>query len=148
MISNVKKFLIIFIILVLININGIITYASSTGIGEIVKNEPEMRIAVGGGSWLKKEDITHSFSDKSTASDTATNTLTTMTVVIKVVGVSIAIVMLITLGMKYMLSAPGEKGEIKKHAVVYIIGAVVLFGAVGLLNILEDFASSINVTIK
>ena len=50
--------------------------------------------------------------------------------------------MIVVLAMKYMMAAPGEKAEIKKHAVVYIVGAVVLFASSGLLGIIQDFAST------
>ena len=49
--------------------------------------------------------------------------------------------MLAVLAMKYMSAAPGEKATIKKHAAVYIVGAIVLFGAAGILNIIETFAT-------
>ena len=40
-------------------------------------------------------------------------------------------------------NAPSDKAEIKKHAVVYIVGAVVLFAASGLLGIIRTFAGNI-----
>ena len=39
------------------------------------------------------------------------------------------------------LTFSGDKAEIKKHAVVYIVGAVVLFGATGLLGIIKNFTA-------
>ena len=62
----------------------------------------------------------------------------------QVIGVGIAVIMLVVLAMKYMVSAPNEKAEIKKHAVVYIIGAVVLFGSVGILEIIKNLADVVN----
>lgn len=156
--KNVKRFITIFLVIMIINMivnmNGIITYSLAGSGGTETPDIPTGGTETGssgtssGGSWLKKDDLKHEYSDNSTASDTATNTLRTMIVVLKVIAVSVAIVMLLTVGLKYMMSAPGEKGEIKKHAVVYIIGAIVLFSAVGILNIIETFASSINVTLK
>ena len=60
----------------------------------------------------------------------------------KIVAVGLALIMLAVLAMKYMSAAPGEQATIKKHAVVYIVGAIVLFGAAGILNIIETFATS------
>ncbi len=57
----------------------------------------------------------------------------------QVIGIAIAVIMLIVLAIKYISAAPGDKAEIKKHAVVYIVGAVVLFGASGLLGIIRTF---------
>ena len=60
--------------------------------------------------------------------------------VIQIVGMGVAVIMLIVLAIKYISAAPGDKAEIKKHAVVYIVGAVVLFGASGLIQIIKTFA--------
>lgn len=57
----------------------------------------------------------------------------------QVVGVAIAVIMLVVLAIKYISAAPGDKAEIKKHAVVYIVGAVVLFAAAGILQIIKTF---------
>lgn len=59
----------------------------------------------------------------------------------QIIGVAVAIIMLIVLAIKYISSAPGDKAEIKKHAVIYIVGAIVLFGASGLLQIIKNFAN-------
>lgn len=60
--------------------------------------------------------------------------------VVQVVGIFVAIVMLIFLGIKYMVASPGDRAEIKKHATVYVIGAVVMFGAAGILQLIKDVA--------
>ncbi len=65
-------------------------------------------------------------------------------VITQVIGVGTALIMAIILGMKYMVSAPDDKAQIKKHAVVYVIGAVVLFGAAGILEIIKNFAGVTN----
>lgn len=62
----------------------------------------------------------------------------------KIVAVGLALIMLAVLAIKYMSAAPGEKASIKKHAVVYVVGAIVLFGAAGILNIIETFAGNIS----
>ena len=62
--------------------------------------------------------------------------------VTQVIAVGVAIIMLIVLAMKYMYSAPGERAEIKKHAVVYVVGAVVMFAATGILGIIKQLAKS------
>lgn len=57
----------------------------------------------------------------------------------QVVTVAIGVIMLIVLAIKYMAAAPGEKAEIKKHATVYIVGAVIAFGSYGLITLLMNF---------
>ena len=66
--------------------------------------------------------------------------------VIQVIGVAIAVIMLIVLAIKYISAAPNDKAEIKKHAVVYVVGAVVLFAASGIIGIIRGFADKINET--
>ena len=62
--------------------------------------------------------------------------------IVQVIGIAVAVIMLIVLAIKYIGSAANEKAEIKKHAVVYIVGAVLLFGAAGILQLIRGFASS------
>lgn len=63
--------------------------------------------------------------------------------IVQVVAVSIAVIMLIWLGIKYMSAAPSEKADIKKSALIYIVGAVLLFAATGILQIIRTFALTI-----
>lgn len=58
----------------------------------------------------------------------------------KTVSAGIAIIMITVLAMKYMLAAPSEKADVKKHAVPYIVGAVIMFSVTGILTILQNFA--------
>ena len=58
----------------------------------------------------------------------------------KVIAVGVGLIMLTAVAIKYMSSAPGDKAEIKKYAVVYVVGAVVLFAASAILGIIKDFA--------
>lgn len=67
----------------------------------------------------------------------------TIATAIRVVGVAVAIVMLLVIAMKYMTAAPGEKADIKKSAIVYVVGAVVLFGVTQILSVISTFALSI-----
>ena len=63
--------------------------------------------------------------------------------VAQVVGVAVAVIMLIVLAIKYISAAPSDKAEIKKHAVVYVVGAVVLFAASGIMQIIKNFAANV-----
>ena len=70
----------------------------------------------------------------------------TIIVIARIVAVAVAVGMLIVLGMKYMTAAPSEKADIKKSAVVYVVGAVLLFGAVGVLSIIAQFSTVVKQT--
>ena len=56
----------------------------------------------------------------------------------------IAVIMLIVLAIKYISAAPSEKADIKKSATIYIVGAVLLFAASGVLAIIQGFAENID----
>lgn len=60
----------------------------------------------------------------------------------QVICSGVAVAMLSILGMKYMTSAAGDKATIKKHAVVYVVGAVVMFASTAILEIIQKFATS------
>lgn len=74
----------------------------------------------------------------------ATRTISQSIITIaRVICMGVAIVMLIVLAIKYMSSAPGDKATIKKSAVTYVVGAIVMFAAYGILTIIQAFASGI-----
>ena len=63
--------------------------------------------------------------------------------VARTVCAAIALIVLFVIAMKYMMSAPGDRADIKKHAVHYVIGAAILFGASGILTIIGNLAGAI-----
>lgn len=78
------------------------------------------------------------------ANKATTNIIGAIAVVTKLVGMGVAVIMLIVLAMKYMVAAPGDKADIKKHAIVYVVGAIVLFAATSILEIIAKFAGNFN----
>jgi len=58
--------------------------------------------------------------------------------IVQVVGVAVAVVILVVLAIKYISAAPNEKADIKKSAIVYVIGVVLLFAGVAVLNIIQN----------
>ena len=82
--------------------------------------------------------------DSSGASKSAQNIIGALITIVRIIGTGVAIIMLIVLAIKYISAAPSDKAEIKKHAVVYVVGAVVLFAASGILGIIQQFASNIS----
>ena len=82
--------------------------------------------------------------DTSGASGSVTHIIGALINIIQIVGSGVAIIMLIVLAIKYISAAPGDKADIKKHAVVYVVGAIVLFAATGILQIIKNFSGNIN----
>jgi len=62
--------------------------------------------------------------------------------IMQAIGASVAIIMLITVGIKYLTSAPEDRAQIKSHLVVYVVGALLIFGASTLLGIVYKFIGS------
>ena len=65
--------------------------------------------------------------------------------IIQVVGIVVAVVILLILGIKYMTGSAQEKAEYKKTMIPYIIGAALVFAATTILNVIFNLATSINV---
>ena len=78
--------------------------------------------------------------DTSGASQAAGNIIGMIINIAQVIGTGVAIIMLVVLAIKYIAASPEGKAEIKKNATIYIVGAVILFAASGLLGIIRNFA--------
>lgn len=92
---------------------------------------------------INTETITKDAKDSTGAASSINNIIGSVITIVQVIGVGVAIIMLIVLAIKYISAAPGDKADIKKHAVVYVVGAIVLFAASGLLGIIKNFASAV-----
>ena len=64
--------------------------------------------------------------------------------VVRIIAVTIAIVMLLAVAMKYMTSAPGDRADIKKHAISYLIGASIIFGVTGIIEFLIELSNVVD----
>lgn len=58
---------------------------------------------------------------------------------IRIVGIAIAVIMLLTVACKYIIASAGDRADIKKYAINYVIGALILFGASGIITIVKNF---------
>lgn len=93
------------------------------------------------------EDFTNlnQFSGKSKDTNTAgvfQGFIATLINLVQVVGMGVAIIMLVVMAIKYISAAPNEKAELKKSATIYIVGAIVLFAASGILQVVKNFATA------
>ena len=60
--------------------------------------------------------------------------------IITTAGIVLSVVMLIVLGLKYMLGSVEEKATYKKSMMPYLIGALLIFSAATIANIIYNFA--------
>lgn len=79
----------------------------------------------------------------SNAQGTVNNAIGIILGVVQVVAAGVAVIMLIVLAIKYISASPEGKADIKKSAAQYVVGAVLLFGATGILGIVRTFALNI-----
>ena len=80
---------------------------------------------------------------QSDVGDIAKKTMGEAVGIVKIIGTGISITMLTVIAIKYMIASAGERAEIKKYAIPFVIGAVVLFGASNILDIIIDFAGNV-----
>lgn len=78
------------------------------------------------------------------ASTKIKSVLDVLVIATRIIGVAVAIVMLITLAAKYMMAAPGDRADIKKSAIPFVVGAFILFSVSGILSIILKFSNNIN----
>ena len=78
--------------------------------------------------------------DQSGAGNAAQNIIGMIINIAQIIGVGVDIIMLVVLAIQYISASPDGKAEIKKNATIYIVGAVILFAASGILGIIRRFA--------
>lgn len=61
--------------------------------------------------------------------------------IFQTVGYIAAVIVLVWLGIKYIMASPDGKAEIKKQAIAYILGAVLLFSAATIVTIIKGFTT-------
>ncbi|MCR5185695.1 MAG: hypothetical protein K6D97_01070 [Clostridia bacterium] len=70
--------------------------------------------------------------------DSTKSLLSSILGIVRIVGITVAVVMLAVIACKYMTLAPGDRANLKKYIPIYVKGALVLFGASGLVGIIRD----------
>lgn len=60
--------------------------------------------------------------------------------VAQAIGMVIAVCMLVFVAIKYLTSSPSDRADVKKYAIPFIIGAVFIFAAVGITQLISIIA--------
>ena len=63
--------------------------------------------------------------------------------IIQVVGIVIAVIVLLVIGIKYMMGSASEKAEYKKTMIPYIVGAVLIFAGTSIVKVIYQLASQV-----
>lgn len=76
--------------------------------------------------------------------DVEKDALNSVLSIIQVIGIAVATIMLIVIAIKYMIASASDRADIKKHAIIYVTGAILLFGASGIVQIIKGFSNNLN----
>ena len=68
----------------------------------------------------------------------------TIVTIMQTVGIVVAVVVLLILGIKYMMGSAEEKAEYKKTMIPYLVGAVLIFASTTIVNVVYNIANSFN----
>lgn len=58
--------------------------------------------------------------------------------VVRIAGMGIAVIMILSFGIKYMVSMPADRAAMMKQSVVYLVGALLLFGASFIVGVVAE----------
>lgn len=84
----------------------------------------------------------------STVSDTSNITTVGANIVniIQVVGIVIAVVVLLVIGIKYLIGSAEEKAEYKKTMIPYVVGAILVFAGTSLVKVIYQLANEVKIS--
>ena len=64
--------------------------------------------------------------------------------IMQTVGIVVAVVILLILGIKYIMGSAEVKAEYKKTMVPYVVGAILIFASTTIVNIVYQLANGLN----
>lgn len=129
--SNLNLFIKMFLILAML----IMVFAMTS----------EVFAETAGFSWDTAIDNADNATGVDALNKSATNITGSILSVVKYVATGIALIMIVVIAAKYMLASAGDRADIKKHAVAYVTGAMILFGSAAIVEIIQQFAEK-NIT--
>ena len=62
---------------------------------------------------------------------------------IQIVGIVVAAVILLIIGIKYMIGSAEEKADYKKSMIPYIVGALLVFGGTSIVKVIYSLATNL-----
>lgn len=82
--------------------------------------------------------------NSSVATDKVVDLGKTIVTIMQTIGIVVAVVVLLVLGIKYMMGSAEEKAEYKKTMIPYLVGAVLIFASTTIVNIVYQLANGLN----
>lgn len=74
------------------------------------------------------------------------STISNVLGVVTIVCYAAAVILLITLGVKWLIAAPDAKADLKKSAIYYVIGAIMVFAAGAIVDVIRNLGTSVVAT--
>lgn len=124
-----KKILIIFFIIIIINVMFLnINVVRASGISDVITS---------GDSFIEAGESEDVSIDETKLKDTSSMIYK----ILLILGICVAVVIAAILGIKFLIGSVEEKAQIKDALLPFIIGCIVVFGAFGLWNIFVTFGN-------
>ena len=89
------------------------------------------------------EDVLGQLKGNTGAATAVTKTANNIIGIVQVICYAAAVIMLVLLGVKFITSSPEGKAEIKKSAIIYVIGAIIVFAAGTLLGVISNLSTNV-----
>lgn len=77
------------------------------------------------------------------AATAVTKTANNIIGIVQVICYAVAVIMLVYLGVKFIIASPEAKADIKKSAIMYVIGAIIVFAAGTLLGVISNLSTNV-----
>ena len=88
-------------------------------------------------------DVLGKLSGNTDAASAVTTTANNIVGIVQVICYATAVIMLIYLGVKFITASPEAKADIKKSAIMYVIGAIIVFAAGTLLGVISNLSTNV-----
>lgn len=63
--------------------------------------------------------------------------------IVQVVGIVIAVIVILVIGIKYLVASPEGKAEYKKTMIPYLVGAVLIFAGTTIVNVVYQVVTGL-----
>lgn len=80
--------------------------------------------------------------DKSPANNTIATIIAKIISIVQIIATGVALTMLIVIAVRWMVASPTGKSDLARTSRYYVLGAVLIFAAIGILQIIRAFTSA------
>ena len=95
----------------------------------IVSGMATISLATGGSGSDSSSTVDGLFDGSDANTEGLENVGASLVDIITTVGIIVAVIVLLIIGIKYLMGSASEKAEYKKTMIPYLVGAVIIFGA-------------------